>query len=97
MSNKTIITDTLDHTNMVPKATTTIPAIPSDWLAHSGVIPAANGYRTRIKAVLHPCAGYHPFVVHTAYECDGRWAFEQGDYCKTEDEGVQKFIKRQHG
>lgn len=73
----------------------TIPAIPSDWIAHSGVQPAGNGLRTHVKAVLHKCSGYHPFVVHTAYEYKGEWAYERGDYCKTEEEGIKAFAARQ--
>jgi len=77
--------------------TITIPAIPSDWLAHSGVIPAGNGRGTRICAVLHKASleSYHPFVVHAAYENNGVWAFERGDYCMTEAEGIKAFAARQ--
>lgn len=74
-----------------------IPAIPTDWLAHSGVVPAGNGYRTHVKTVLHKASegSYHPFVVHTAYENDiGEWAYEQGSYCFTEEEGRTIFAKR---
>jgi hypothetical protein len=74
--------------------TITIPAIPKDWITHSGVIPAGNGYRTRVKAVLHTSTGMHPFVVHTAYEYEGAWAYERGTYCLTEEEGMRAFQDR---
>ena len=71
----------------------TIPAIPSTWIAHTGVIPAGNGYRTRVEKVVHTVSGYHPFVIHTAYEYDGAWAYEQGHYFKTEAEALAAFNK----
>jgi hypothetical protein len=61
-------------------ATITIPEIPADWISHTGIIPAGNGYRTRVKKVLHKTDGFHPFVIHTAYEYQGRWAYERGSY-----------------
>jgi len=79
---------------MNTKPLISIPAIPSDWILHSGVIPAGDGYRTRVKTVLHKCSGYHPFVVHSAYEYNGEWSYEQGTYCKTEEEGIAAFWKR---
>jgi len=36
----------------------TIPAIPSNCIAHSGIIPAGNGYCTRVEKVLHTVSGY---------------------------------------
>jgi hypothetical protein len=71
----------------------TIPAIPSNWIAHSGVIPAGNGYRTRVQKVLHTVSGYHPFVIHTAYEYDGKWAYESGSYFKDEASALAAFNK----
>lgn len=77
------------------KPSISVPAIPSDWIAHSGVQLAGNGLRTHVKAVLHKCSGYHPFVVHTAYEYQGEWAYERGTYCMTEAEGIKAFAERQ--
>ena len=57
-----------------------VPNIPSDWIAHSGIIPAGNGFRTRVAKVLHKCDGYMPYVIHRAYEYDGKWAYEAGSY-----------------
>jgi hypothetical protein len=71
----------------------TIPAIPSNWIAHSGVLPAGNGYRTRVEKVLHTVPGYHPFCIHLAYEYEGKWAYESGRYFKTEDEALAAFNK----
>jgi hypothetical protein len=73
--------------------TITIPAIPSNWLAHSGIRPAGNGYRTRVEKVLHTVSGYHPFVIHTAYEYDGKWAYESGRYFKDEASALAAFEK----
>jgi hypothetical protein len=70
------------------------PPIPADWITHSGAIPAGNGYRARIKAVLHKCDGYHPFVVHAAYEYNGGWSFEHGDYFFTVEEALPRFHER---
>lgn len=74
--------------------TITIPSIPSNWLAHTGVIPAANGYRTRVQKVLHTVDyGYHKFVIHTAYEYNGEWAYESGRYFKDEASALAAFNK----
>lgn len=71
--------------------TITLPAIPADWIAHTGVIPAGNGYRTHVKKVLHTVSGYHPFVIHTAYEYEGKWAYESGRYFSTEAAALAAF------
>jgi hypothetical protein len=70
-----------------------IPTIPTDWIAHSGIIPEGNGFRTRVHKVLHSASAgsYHPFVVHRAYVVDGRWAYESGRYCMTLEEGRKVF------
>jgi hypothetical protein len=72
------------------------PPIPADWIAHSGVIAAGNGYRTHVKTVLHKASAgsYHPFVLHTAYEYNGAWSYEQGSYCMTKEEGMEGFNAR---
>lgn len=81
---------------MNTKPLISIPAIPEDWILHDGVIPAGNGYRTRVKTVLHAAhAGSpHPFVVHSAYEYNGGWSYEHGTYCLTQEEGIAAFWKR---
>jgi hypothetical protein len=74
-------------------ATITIPAIPADWISHTGIIPAGNGYRTHVRKVLHSSQSqYHPWVIHSAYVNDrGEWAYEQGDYCETLEEAKNKW------
>lgn len=70
----------------------TIPTIPSNWIAHSGVIPADNGYRTHVKKVLHTVDyGYHKFVIHQAYESYGEWSYAHGQYFLTESEALAAF------
>lgn len=71
--------------------TISIPAIPSNWIAHTGVVPAGNGYRTRVQKVLHTVSGYHPFCIHRAYEYEGKWAYEYGHYFMTEAEALKAF------
>lgn len=71
----------------------TIPSIPADWIAHTGIIPAGNGYRTRVQKVLHSVAGYHPYCIHTAYEYEGKWAYENGSYFKDEASALAAFNK----
>lgn len=88
------MTSERDHYNNTHMSnTTTIPSIPKTWIAHTGVIPAGNGYRTRVKKVLHTVSGYHPFVIHTAYEYNGEWAYECGSYFSTEEAAVTAFNK----
>jgi hypothetical protein len=70
------------------------PPIPADWIAHSEAISAGNGYRARINAVLHKCDGYHPYAVHTAYEYNGSWSFDCGDYFFTLEEALPRFHER---
>ena len=72
--------------------TMTIPTIPADWIAYTGVIPAGNGYRTHIKRVVHKVDGYLQFVIHTAYDYNGEWCFEHGRYFKTEEEALAAFV-----
>jgi hypothetical protein len=72
----------------------TIPSIPSNWIAHSGITPAGNGYRTHVRKVLHTVEyGYHKFVIHTAYDDNGKWAYENGRYFETEDAALTAFNK----
>lgn len=71
--------------------TISIPAIPANWIAHSGVRPAGNGYRTHVKKVLHPVDGYHPFCIHAAYEYNGAWEYENGRYFKNESDALTAF------
>ena len=72
--------------------TITLPSIPTDWIAHSGIVPAGNGYRTHVKRVLHKVDGYHKFVIHTAYEYEGKWSYEHGRYFLTEEEALKAYI-----
>jgi hypothetical protein len=71
----------------------TIPAIPSNWIAHSGIRPAGNGYVTRC-IVLHDVGGYHPFCVHEAGVYDGKWEYQRGDYFKDEKAALNRFNER---
>lgn len=71
----------------------TIPSIPSNWIAHSGVIPAENGYKTRVKKVLHTVPGHHSYCIHTAYEYNGEWSYECGHYFKDEAAALAAFEK----
>ena len=80
----------INKPNLIP-----VPAIPADWIAHSGMVLAGNGLRTHVKAVLHKVGGYHPYVVHTAYVSNDEWCYERGTYCKTEEEGIKAFAGRQ--
>jgi hypothetical protein len=73
--------------------TLSIPTIPANWITHSGVLPAGNGYRTRVQKVLHTVGGYHPFCIHTAYEYNGEWAYECGRYFKDEVAALAAFEK----
>jgi hypothetical protein len=73
--------------------TLTIPSIPANWIVHTGVLPAGNGYRTRVQKVLHTVGGYHPFCIHTAYEYNGEWAYECGRYFKDEAAALAAFEK----
>lgn len=70
-----------------------VPAIPSDWIAHTGIIPAGNGFRTHVRKVLHKCDGYMPFVIHTAFESNGKWAYERGSYFFNQSDAETAFNK----
>lgn len=74
--------------------TISFPTIPADWIIHSGVQLAGNGFITHVQAVLHKCSGYYPFVVHTAYEHGGEWSYGHGTYCMTLAEGTAAFAER---
>jgi uncharacterized membrane protein YjdF len=71
--------------------TITIPAIPSDWIRHTGIMPADGFTRTRVDRVLHRAEGYMPFVIHRAYVYEGKWAYECGSYFLTEQEALNAF------
>jgi len=43
--------------------------------------------------VLHTCPGYHSFVIHTAFESEGTWAYANGQYFLTESEALSAFEK----
>jgi hypothetical protein len=71
-----------------------VPAIPADWIAHSGVIPAGNGLRTHVAKVLHTCDGYMPYVIHRAFESNGKWAYEGGQYFSDPKEAQTAYDKK---
>jgi hypothetical protein len=72
----------------------TIPATPSDWI-HFSPIKIQAGYRPRCIVLHSAHAGSpHPYVVHRAYVVDGKWAYEQGTYCLTVEEGEKAFSDR---
>jgi hypothetical protein len=70
-----------------------IPSIPNDWITHTGILPAANGYVTRVKKVLRKVGGFYPYAIHTAYESDGKWNYEKGDYFPRLKEAQIEFSK----
>jgi len=73
------------------KPTITIPAIPAEWIAHSGIIPAGNGLLTHVKTVLHKSTGYHPYVIHTASERQNAWSYGSGKYFLTLEEATKEY------
>ena len=66
------------------------------WHAHTPVLPAANGTRTMVETVLHDAqpGSYHPFVLHRAYEYNGKWSYEHGTYFFTLEEAMKAFKER---
>ena len=73
----------------------TIPTIPSDWIKHSPVV-VQEGYLPRC-IVLRPWNDVTPFVTHRAYVMDGKWCYEQGNYCFSRETAEQSFAERAKG
>ena len=76
-------------------ATITIPAIPTCWIAHTGILPAGDGFRTRVRKVLHSTdSEYTPYVIHQAFVNDkNEWAYSHGHYFKNIEEAKEEWAK----
>jgi hypothetical protein len=49
-----------------------------------------------VETVLHDAqpGSYHPFVLHRAYEYNGKWSYEHGTYFFTLEEAMKAFKER---